>query len=193
MATPVNVFGKAFIQVSFFNDNLGTFGNPVDLGFTENGIEPQEIEITKGVYSDENGGQEGLEFDHQVMGERHVIPISLSRFDAAVLKKMKRPWSVPLADGMMQTPGSLIYQDRGFFRLAYGNNNIGIVYPKCTLAREPKTANKGTRYEVATVTIHAQGARISTVQSQVETISWGIHYTGTSLANAWTLVPATYS
>lgn len=194
MATPVNWFGKAFVQVSFFTANQSTFANPVDLGYTENGIECEEIELTMPVYSDENGGQQGLPFDYQVMGEQIFIPLALTRFDQAVVAKMKRPWSVPLTNGMMQTPGSLIYQDRGFFRLAYGNNNRGVVFPKCTLALRPKTYNRGTRHELTTLGVMAQGARIDTTVDQVTTTTWmTFDETGTSLANAWTKLPATYS
>jgi hypothetical protein len=194
MAIPVNWFGKALLQVSFFNANLSTFASPVDFGYSENGVEFEEREFTSPVYSDENGGQQGVPFDYQVMGEQIMIRIAMSRFDAAVGKTMKRPWSVPLSDGMMQTPGKLIYQDRGFFRLGIGNNAAGLVFPKCTIAVEPKTYNKGTRNEITTMAVLAQGGRISTVVSNVETITWMTYAeSAVSLANAWTLLPSTYT
>lgn len=194
MAIPINWFGKALVQVSFFDANASTFDDPVDLGYTENGVELEEREFTLPAYSDENGGQHGVPFDYQVMGEQVMIRLAMSRFDAAIAAKMKRPWSVQLTEGMMQTPGKLVYQDLGFFRLAIGNNSGGIAFPKCTIAVEPKTANKGTRHEIATMGVLAQGGRISTVVSQVETITWMTYVkSAVSLADVWTLLPAAYT
>lgn len=186
MATPVNVFGSGLIQCSFISGTGPvTYGNPADLGYTENGIDIEERQFTLPVYSDENGGQAGMPFDYQVLGEQHVIRLSVSRFDDAVLKTMWQPWLVPPSAGFSVTPGSLVYQDLGYFRLAFGNNFKGIVYPKCTLVSEPLTRNKGTRHEIATFTVLAQPARIATTVSQVTTLTWKTYYEAASLALAW--------
>jgi hypothetical protein len=184
MAIPVNVFGKAFIQASFFNDNLGTWASPVDVGYTEDGVQPQRQKITVPVPSDEYGGQQGLPFDYQLMLERHVIRLALSRYDSAVTERMWMPQSSPTdppSAGFVETPGSLMFQGNRFFRLCYGNATVGVVYPKCTLWLEPKEVNEGTRYSTCTVGVVAQPARIDT--SGV--LTYKMRYVGTSLANAW--------
>jgi hypothetical protein len=185
MATPVQVFGAAQIQVSFFASNGSSFADPQVLGYSENGVEVSEEPAIMPVYSDETGGQQGVPFDHQYMGERHLLRLALTRWDDAVYAKMKQPWPVPPNAGFLPTPGKLLYQDKGFFRLAYGNNNVGIVYPKCVMVAEPRSTNKGTRHAIATFAVLAQPARIETTVSQVTTVTWKQYYEAASLALAW--------
>jgi hypothetical protein len=172
--TPQN-FGPCRLFAQFWADTAGNWADPLPLGFSENGVDVSEETRSMPVHSDETGGQAGNEFDFQEMGERHVLRIVLSRWEATVLERMKKPW--PLAPGEVFDPGvpprvgALRFVEGGFFRLVMLGETSCRVYGKCFLPNEPRTVNVGTRHSLAGFGVTCMPARF-TPQTFADVATW---------------------
>lgn len=176
MPVTPNVFGPSRLFVQFWADNNGNWAQPVELGYSENGVDVQEETRLVPVVSDETGGQGGNEFDFQNMGERHILRLSMSRWDDPVLSRMKYPWplSGPIVPGQPAPIGSLLFQQGGYFRLIVLGSILCRVYGKTIIVQEPRTASLGTRHSIAGTVAMAQPARFPPV-SAVDQPTWQLY------------------
>lgn len=116
MAIKHQVPGAVLIKVG-----VGTAGALVDLGYSVNGVDIQEKEFIEPVKSDRYGGSGGADVDVQILGLGADISMELSDFDPEVMIRLQS--RMPLntdfnADqGKVPTPGTLMFQSGGIFRL----------------------------------------------------------------------------
>lgn len=144
MAEQIQVDGVAVIKIaSPANGTLET------LGKTINGAEVTERLFTEEVKGDENGGDPGPPIDIQMLGEIHIVRLTLSKYDEAILNKVR----ASLAGGTAGTPGTsgtLYFQDSKSWRLLIHTTNRPRNYTN-VIFREPKEVNKGTIHSKATI------------------------------------------
>ena len=142
MATTIQVDGLATIKIA------SPFGGTLEtLGYSENGVEITERQFTGDVHGDENGGDQGPPIDIQNFGEEHIIRMTLTKYDEAVIDKIR----AGLAGGTAGTPGtsgSLYIQGGLAFRLLIHTVNRPRNYVQVVFT-EPKEINKGTKHSKA--------------------------------------------
>lgn len=155
------IFGACRLFCQFWLDANGNWDVPVELGFSENGVEVQEETRLAPVVSDETGGQAGNEFDFQEMGVRHLLRLTMSRWEETVLRRMKYPWpSATAIDLGIPAPiGALRFAGGGYFRLILLGQSLCRVYGKVMIDQEPRSAALGTRHSIAGVAALAMPAR----------------------------------
>lgn len=82
------------------------------VGWTVDGVQPEEQVYTNEIFSDEYGGTSGPPIERQFMGKHAKINLSLVRYDLEVVKKMRHAlasenWASH-ADGELVNVGGLI-------------------------------------------------------------------------------------
>lgn len=128
-------------------------GSLEDLGYTMNGTEITEQVYTYPVMGDQNGGDAGPPIDVQYMGEIHIIRLLLTKYDEAVINKIR----AGLAGGTAGTPGTkgtLYFQQTSAWRLLVNTTNRPRNYTRVIFS-EPKEINKGTKHSQALVVARA--------------------------------------
>jgi len=144
MALSIQVDGLATIKIaSPFGGSLET------LGYSENGVEITERLFTGDVHGDENGGDQGPPIDIQYFGEEHIIRMTLTKYDEAVLDKIR----AGIAGGTAGTPGTsgtLYIQGGVAWRLLIHTVNRPRNYVQVVFT-EPKEINKGTKHSKAMI------------------------------------------
>lgn len=144
MALTIQVDGKALIQIA-----SPANGTLEDLGYTMNGVEITENLYVGDVSGDENGGEEGPPIDIQYFGQVDVIRMLFTKWDEAVLNKIR----AALAGGTAGTPGvsgTLYFQGAVSFQLKINTANRPRIY-RNVIFREPKEINKGTKHSRAMI------------------------------------------
>ena len=144
MAVAISVDGLATIKVA-----TPTGGTLETLGQTMNGVEITEQVFNLPVYADENGGDAGPPCDVQYMGEAHRIRLLLTKWDEAVLDKIR----AVIASGTAGTPataGTLAFGTSNLFRLLIHTPLLPRNYIAATFF-EPREINKGTKHSQALV------------------------------------------
>jgi len=148
MATSIQVDGPALIKIA-----SPSSGSLETLGYTINGATVREMLFTGDVHGDEFGGEQGPPIDKQYFGEMHVIQMTLTRYDEAVLNKIRAGYAGATA-GTPGTPGTLYFQGAVNWRLLIHSTNRPRNYLHVTF-HEPKEVNKGTQHSKAIVTANA--------------------------------------
>lgn len=144
MALSIQVDGLATIKIA-----SPAGGSLETLGYSINGVEITEQIFTEEVKGDENGGDAGPPIDVQYLGEMHVIRITMTKYDEAVLNKIRAGIAGGTA-GTISTSGTLYMQGTVAFRLLIHSvnrprNYINVIF------QEPKEINKGTIHSKATI------------------------------------------
>lgn len=148
MAHEIIVDGVALIKIALAT-SATAYSALETLGYTQAGVEVDERPFMYDVHTDENGGDVGPPSDVQVMGEVHMIRMLFTKYDDAVLNKI-RAIVAGNAPGQPPTPGTLMFQDTKFFRLLIHSTLRPRNYLR-VFFREPKTLNKGTKHSQALV------------------------------------------
>jgi len=148
MPLTIQVDGKALIRVA-----TPASGALEDLGYSINGVTIRENLFTADVHGDEFGGEQGPPIDKQYFGEMHVIQMTMTRYDEAVLNKI-RAGVAGGTQGVPGTPGTLYFQEFKTWRLVINStsrprNYLNVVF------HEPKEINKGTQHSKAIITATA--------------------------------------
>lgn len=144
MAAAIVVAGLSTIKIA-----APASGSLETLGYSENGVEFVENVMTLPVHGDENGGDAGPPIDVQYMGEWHQVRILLTKYDEAVIDKVR----AGLAGGTAGTPGTA-----GTLYLA-GTSAWRLLIHSVTDPRNylhaifdmPKELNKGTKHSKALI------------------------------------------
>lgn len=110
MAVEVYAFGPAKISV-----NTGVSGAWQEVGYTADGVRVREEAIQLPVPGDENGGAEGVPIEFQHLAEQHYLTLELTRFDAAILQKLRSRFKSGITAGLTKGPGTLVADD--YFRV----------------------------------------------------------------------------
>ena len=147
MAISVQFDGPCKISVGTGDDNALEV-----LGYSIDGVQIQEVSRTADVPGDQNGGTEGPPIDVQFFGQIHEVSFDLSKFDLAILNKL-RPVVKGGTAGTVSQPGTLLSGNS--FRLLLAPDNVDangdavINNPRnylIAIPREPITINKGTKF-----------------------------------------------
>lgn len=139
MATAVSNAGLCTIKILIPGGSLET------LGYTRNGAEPTEEAFFIDVPGDENGGDEGPPIEIQYMGQIARIRVELTKFDVAVLAKVrKRIHTATL--GTPATAGTLMFAGTKDFRLLLHSPNDPRNFPR-VICRGAIESNNGTKWQ----------------------------------------------
>jgi hypothetical protein len=147
MAISVQFDGPCKISVG-----TGDQGALEVLGYTVDGVSIRETSRTADVPGDQNGGTEGPPIDVQFFGQIHEVSIDMSKFDLAILNKL-RPIVKGGTAGSISQPGTLLSGNS--FRLLLAPDNVDgsgdpiINNPRnylIAIPREPIEINKGTKF-----------------------------------------------
>ncbi len=135
MAIAVVQTGPALIRI----------GAPLeDLGYSINGVEIIETTFMSDVPGDQNGGDDGPPIDVQYFGQIDRVRMELSKFDNAVVDKIRARLSGGTA-GVPGTSGTLIAGTSVFYRVLV----LPTTNPRNYVAgipREPIEVNRGTKF-----------------------------------------------
>lgn len=139
MPATINVDGPAVVQV-----DTGTSHALETLGYTRDGVEVRFEGHFVDVPGDENGGEAGPPIDVQYMGERAIIRLELTKYDAIVAGKIAaRVWGE--TSGVPADAGTLFFGSGKAFRVLINTTERPYNFPRC-IPREPIEVNKGTRF-----------------------------------------------
>jgi hypothetical protein len=147
MAATIQVAGLVTVKA-----DTGSAHSLETLGYTENGVEIQENMFTYDVHGDENGGDQGPPIDVQNMGQVDIIRMTFTKWDDAVMAKI-RPTAYGGTAGTSPTAGALAIQGSGTFRLLIDGVNFDRNYTT-VIFREAKELNVGTKHSKAVVVAH---------------------------------------
>ena len=114
------VSGPVLVKV-----NLRDGNGFVNLGYTAEGVQPEETFFTNPIHSDQYGGTAGPAVDKQFMGKSAKIGLSLVEYNLAVVKKMREGqastnWSTGAAGTLVNIGGLLTCGKRSFQILLVG-------------------------------------------------------------------------
>lgn len=106
--------------------NLRDGNGFVHLGYTVDGVSPEEIFYTNPIHSDQMGGSAGPEVDRQFMGKSARISLSMVKYDLAVMLKMRHGqesenWSANNAGQLVDIGGLVTCGNRAFQILLIGS------------------------------------------------------------------------
>ena len=147
MAKTIQVDGLALIRCCTVGGALA------DVGYTINGVEITEQIFTEDVKGDENGGDPGPPIDVQYLGEKHIIRMTMTKYDESELNKIRAGIAGGTA-GTIGTSGTLYFQGSVSWRLLIQTTNRPRNYNN-VIFREPKEINKGTLHSKAIVVAEA--------------------------------------
>lgn len=140
MTAAVIVDGPAAISVDTGGSNALEA-----LGYTFDGVRIFEDVFTADVFSDENGGPEGPPIDVQYFGEAHRVQLDFSKFDTAIMDKV-RPKIYGGTAGQTGTAGSLYFAGGLTYRLLINPTSRPRNYLVALPISGPWEINKGTKY-----------------------------------------------
>lgn len=150
MAEQINVFGAAHVIV-----DTGSSNALENLGYSENGPQFSEDAKILEIFGDQNGGDAGIPIDIQLMGRQEFVILDLTKWDDAILNKIRarlRTTAAMGAPGVQVAPGTLM--STGPFRLliksdlydAATNANVVRNYGAALPILNPIELNRGTKY-----------------------------------------------
>lgn len=143
MAETIQVDGVALVKCCTIGGTLATVGRSI------NGVEITEQTFTDDVFSDENGGEKGPAIDVQMLGQMHIIRITMAKYDESEVDKIR----ASIAGGTAGTPGTagtLYFQGAVSWRLLIHSTNRPRNYTNVVF-QEPKEINKGTIHSKCTI------------------------------------------
>jgi hypothetical protein len=114
------VSGPVLVKV-----NLRDGAGFVNLGYTAEGVQPEEQFFTNPIHSDQYGGTAGPPVDRQFMGKSAKISLSLVEYNLAVVKKMREGqastnWTTGAAGTLTNIGGLITCGKRAFQILLLG-------------------------------------------------------------------------
>lgn len=142
MAQEIHVAGPVHIRISA----PVASGQPTleSLGYSEAGVDITETQSLLNVQGDQNGGDAGEPIDEQYMGETHTIRMTLTKWDEAVVNKIRARIAAGTA-GTVPRIGTLLRQGGHTFRLQldapFEPRDYAVV-----IFREPQEINKGSKH-----------------------------------------------
>jgi len=148
MATGVIVDGPCIIKTG-----TGSASALEELGRSEAGVDVTENAFFYDVHGDDNGGDVGPPIDIQFMGEMHIIRAVMTKYDEAVLNKI-RCRLLAGAAGTVGATGTLMFAESKFFRVLLHSTNRPRNYLQCVF-RDAFEVNKGTKHSKAVIIAHA--------------------------------------
>jgi hypothetical protein len=150
MATAVYAFGPAKISI-----NSGASGAWEEVGYTAEGVRVREEEIMIPVPGDENGGPEGAPIEFQHLSAQHFLTLELTKFDAAVLQKLRSRFKSGLTAGLTKAPGALVGTD--FFRVLLESDTDSAKHRRYlkVYVTQPIEETIGTKYSRPVVVLMA--------------------------------------
>lgn len=147
MAETVIVDGPCVIKV-----DTGSANALETLGRSEVGVDVTEQCFAYEVHGDDQGGDVGPPIDIQYMGEVHQVRATLTKYDEAILNKV-RPRLYGGTAGTAGTPGTLWFADSKFYRLLLHSTNRPRNYLRA-IWRDAFEVNKGTKHSKAVIVAH---------------------------------------
>jgi len=141
MSIAVYAFGPCNISI-----NTGTSGAWENLGYTADGVRVREEAIQLPVPGDENGGAEGVPIEFQHLAEQHFLTLELTRFDTAILQKLRSRFKSGITAGMTKSPGTLVATD--YFRVLLQSDTVSGNHRRYlkAYATQPIEETIGTKY-----------------------------------------------
>lgn len=154
MAIEVHVPGATLVKVG---TGSGTPPALEDVGYTVNGVDIDEQGYYIDVHGDEHGGDAGPPIDVQWVGQVHILRMVLSKFDKAIVDKIRPGLRGKVAGEVLAADiGSLILAGGFSYRVvldavatAYERDYLQCVF------REPIVANYGTKHQICHLTAYA--------------------------------------
>lgn len=136
----VNVAGPVGIWV-----DTGSAHALEHLGWSQDGIQIQEIPFVEGIPGDQNGGNSGPPIDYQLFPGQHRIIIDLNKYSSAVLAKIALRANP--AEAVSASVGMLLACSDQLFRVLLYSSTGNFIrnYPYC-VAIDPIDANYGSKY-----------------------------------------------
>ncbi len=119
-----------------------------DLGYTARGADVRIQGYVVNIPGDENGGEQGPPIDRQHLGTIAIVRIELTKFDPAVLAKLKAGLRA-VAPGAIPDAGTLIFNDARHFQLLIDAPGDPHWFPRAELAENPREYNLGVLYQRA--------------------------------------------
>ncbi len=139
MAIQYHVAGPALIKV-----DTGSTHTLEELGYTRDSAEIRFEGHFEEIKSDDQGGDAGPPGDLNYLGERAIVRLELTKWDAAIADKLV-PRLYGGTAGMVGEVGTLLLQDAKTFRLLIHSTNTPMNFPKAILFGAIEI-NKGTRH-----------------------------------------------
>jgi len=138
MATAIQVHGKCGVKIKPVGGTLEL------LGYTRNGADVTLQNFQTPVPGDENGGDAGPPIDVQLMGQMAHIRLEFTKYDKAVMDKVKALVAAGTA-GDMPPAGTLYIQDQKYTRLLLDTTSDPLNFP-IVVWQEPIQFNVGSRF-----------------------------------------------
>jgi hypothetical protein len=118
------VSGPVLVKV-----NLRDGNGFVNLGYTAEGVQPEETFFTNPIHSDQYGGTAGPAVDRQFMGKSAKISLSMVEYSIAVIKKMREGqastnWTTGAAGTITNIGGLVSCGKRAFQILLIGAADV---------------------------------------------------------------------
>jgi hypothetical protein len=126
--------------------NSGGANATEKLGYSMNGVEIRFEVFKTHIPGDQNGGDLGPPIEKQVFARKAIVRIELSRFDAAVARKLDARIN-QLTPGPEPAIGQLLYATGGHFKLGINNVNDPYTFYNATPIEEPHEVNVGSRWQ----------------------------------------------
>jgi len=164
MAVQVHVAGPALIRIG----PEGCANNQLRvLGYTRDGARIRTEALWEEVHTDEWGGDAGPPAELIYHGERAVVQLELTKWDAAVADQIaKRVSSIPDHNpGVVPGPGIAVFVNGLAYRLVLDFQKQGTVdweFPRA-VPREPMEINKGSRPSIMVLTFDCYPKLINNV------------------------------
>lgn len=151
MAIEVQVSGACAVYVAYpYIASPYNSGNPILLGYTRNGLTPQEQGYYLNVPGDQNGGEEGPPIEIQALGMTALIRLELTKYDMDVVHYVRRQLA-GVTQGTPAAAGSLMFSAGLVGRLTLvplaGGTGIGIPqnFPR-VFTRQPIECGRGSKF-----------------------------------------------
>jgi hypothetical protein len=138
MATAIQVHGVCAVKIKPVGGTLEL------LGKTRNGADVTLQNFQIPVPGDDNGGDAGPPIDVQLMGQMAHIRLEFTKFDAAVMEKVKALVAGGTA-GDLPAAGTLYMQDQKYTRLLLETASNPLNFPR-VVWQEPIQFNMGSRF-----------------------------------------------
>ncbi len=144
MASSVNKDGLCNVKIAAPFD-----GSLEHLGYSRNGVEPDQEPYFDEVPGDQNGGDQGPPIEIQYLGEIVRVRLEMTRFDDAVADKIRKRCPGAATVGTPHTTGTLLFAEEEYFRLLLHSPTNPMNFPRA-IPKGAITANKGTKWQTFT-------------------------------------------
>lgn len=161
MALEVHVHGPALLLVT----QEGGANNTLEqLGYTRDGVRVRVEGLFEEVRCDQTGGEAGLPVELLYHGDRAIVELELTKWDALVADKIAKRLSLWTGSvGVIPPAGQLVFATGNAYRLVIAPGRQGVVgwdFPRA-IPQQPLQINKGSRASVMFITFQCYPKLIS--------------------------------